>query len=211
VSAGELHLFPSQKPRREVPSLARLREIRAAQADALEVPDYLAMTTEPEPPLVSGKAQGYELTKPTEAPELRRNAAFVSFGGATPCPFPKIEASSAWPPCSSCGRTSGLTFTDTDPVNRCPCGEPRPAPPPPVCLDCRRPVTPSDLLCDTCFQARKVIPFEELARRREERRQRTIAGLTRVPCGTCGKTRWHVNARGDAFCLECFGQGRNVR
>lgn len=81
----------------------------------------------------------------------------------------------------------------------------------PACLDCRRLVTPNDLFCDTCFQARKVIPFEELARRREERRQRTLARLTGVTCRTCGKTRWNVNARGDAFCLECLGQGRGAR
>lgn len=80
----------------------------------------------------------------------------------------------------------------------------------PACLDCRRLVTPNDLFCDTCFQARKVIPFEELTRRREERRQRTLARLTGVTCKTCGKTRWNVNARGDAFCLECFGQGRTA-
>ncbi|MCC6131409.1 MAG: hypothetical protein IT186_15935 [Acidobacteria bacterium] len=81
----------------------------------------------------------------------------------------------------------------------------------PACLDCRRLVTPNDLFCDTCFQARKIVPFEELTRRREERRQRTLARVTGVPCGTCGKVRWNVNARGDAFCLTCFEERRDAR
>lgn len=123
--------------------------------DSENAPGVRTDKTDESTPPVSGKALGYELTKPTEAPELRRNAAFVSFGGAIPCPFPKIEASSAWPPCSSCGRTSGFTFTDTDPVNRCLCGEPRPDPPPPVCIRCHKPVGPEAMFCRPCFSSRR--------------------------------------------------------
>lgn len=75
---------------------------------------------------------------------------------------------------------------------------------PRICLDCHLPINPNDLLCDPCFQARKVVPLEELARRREERRRRMAARLEGLTCGTCGKARWHVSVRGDAFCLECF-------
>lgn len=178
--------------------------------DSGNVPGVRTDETDESTPLVSGTAQGYELTKPTKAPELRRDAAFVGFGGANPPPFPEIEASSAWPLCSSCGRTSGFTFTDTDPVNRCLCGEPRPDPPPPVCLDCRQRVTANDFFCDECFRARKVVPFEAIARRREERRKREEARLRTVPCRTCGRTDWQVNGRGDASCLQC-NKKRNAR
>lgn len=74
----------------------------------------------------------------------------------------------------------------------------------PVCIDCRRPVTPNDLFCDGCFQARKVVPPGELARRREERRKRTEARLRSTPCPSCGRIDWHVTARGDAHCRGCF-------
>ncbi|MCG3194891.1 MAG: hypothetical protein DIJKHBIC_04159 [Thermoanaerobaculia bacterium] len=78
----------------------------------------------------------------------------------------------------------------------------------PVCLDCRQPVTPNELLCDPCFRAaRKVVPLEELTRRREERRKRTEARLRSTPCPTCGRTDWHVTARGDAHCRACFRHG----
>lgn len=79
-----------------------------------------------------------------------------------------------------------------------------------VCIDCRQPVAPEALLCDPCLQARKVVPLEELARRREERRKRTEARLRSTPCGSCGRTDWHVTARGDAHCRGCF-QARGAR
>lgn len=50
----------------------------------------------------------------------------------------------------------------------------------PVCIDCRQPVTPNNLFCDGCFQARKVVPLEELARRREERRSRACLPARRT-------------------------------
>lgn len=111
----------------------------------------------------------------------------------------------AWPPCSSCGRTSGFTYSDEDPTVRCLCGEPRPALlAAPACIDCRQPVAPEALFCDPCFQARKVVPLEELARRREERRKSTEARLRSTPCGSCGRIDWHVTPRGDAHCRACF-------
>ena len=82
--------------------------------------------------------------------------------------------------------------------------EPEGVPDSPVCLDCRRPVAPEALFCDGCFQARKVIPLEELARRREERRKSTEARLRSTPCGSCGRIDWHVTPRGDAHCRACL-------
>lgn len=79
---------------------------------------------------------------------------------------------------------------------------------PRICIDCHLPIDPNNLLCDPCFQARKVVPLEELARRRKERRRRMAGRLEGLTCGTCGKARWHVSVRGDAFCLECFWRVR---
>ncbi|MCC6130069.1 MAG: hypothetical protein IT186_09075 [Acidobacteria bacterium] len=74
----------------------------------------------------------------------------------------------------------------------------------PVCIDCRKPVAPEALFCDECFRARKIVPLEELTRRREERRKSTEARLRSTPCGSCGRIDWHVTARGDAHCRACF-------
>ena len=45
----------------------------------------------------------------------------------------------------------------------------------PVCLDCSIAIPQEALLCEACFEARKVVPIEEMARRREARRTRPEA------------------------------------
>lgn len=80
----------------------------------------------------------------------------------------------------------------------------------PVCIDCRLPVTPIDILCDSCIQARKIVPAEELDRRRRARYRRSVAWVERTPCRTCGKSRWHINPRGDSFCFECHLRNQSI-
>jgi uncharacterized Zn finger protein (UPF0148 family) len=74
--------------------------------------------------------------------------------------------------------------------------------PPPTCYVCNAPLfIESDLLCPTCYQARRapgrVIPFDP------GRRSRTLARLAGRPCPDCQTVAWHVNARGDATCQTC--------
>lgn len=73
-----------------------------------------------------------------------------------------------------------------------------------------RAVKPEALAILQCFQARKVIPLEELTRRREERRKRTEARLRSTPCDSCGRIDWQINGRGDAFCRSCFPARRTA-
>lgn len=59
----------------------------------------------------------------------------------------------------------------------------------------------SDLLCPTCYQARRapgrVLPFDP------DRRRRTLARLDGRPCPDCQTVAWHVNVAGDATCQTC--------
>ena len=75
----------------------------------------------------------------------------------------------------------------------------------PVCFKCRVPIPPDDLLCPACYSSRAPVFTHE------ERRQHTIERLRNRPCSDCGKTRWHVTARGDSWCLECFEHGKEVK
>ncbi len=77
------------------------------------------------------------------------------------------------------------------------------ASPAPPCPACGSPVARSeDLLCDTCYSARRgpgrVLRFDP------DRRSRTLARLAGRPCAACGAVAWRVNARGDATCGRCF-------
>lgn len=74
--------------------------------------------------------------------------------------------------------------------------------PHPTCYGCNAPIfIESDLLCPTCYQARrgpgKVLPFDP------DRRGRTLARLAGCPCPECQTVAWHVNANGDATCQTC--------
>ncbi|MBP7675751.1 MAG: hypothetical protein KBB14_05465 [Thermoanaerobaculia bacterium] len=74
--------------------------------------------------------------------------------------------------------------------------------PAPACTSCNSPLfLPADILCPTCYQARRapgrVLPFDP------GRRARTLDRLAAHPCPDCQKVAWHVNARGDATCQTC--------
>ncbi len=71
-----------------------------------------------------------------------------------------------------------------------------------TCTSCNSPLfIEADLLCPTCYQARrgpgKVLPFDP------DRRGRTLARLAGCPCPECQTVAWHVNANGDATCQTC--------
>ena len=81
-------------------------------------------------------------------------------------------------------------------------GAPAAPEPAPTCTACNAPLfVESDILCPTCYQARRapgrLLPFDRA------RRDRTLARLTGNPCPDCQTVAWHVNARGDATCQTC--------
>lgn len=77
-----------------------------------------------------------------------------------------------------------------------------PAPEPPACTSCGVILfIEADVLCPTCYQARRgpgqLLPFDPDRRRRTEQR---LAGR---PCPDCQTTDWYVSPRGDATCQTC--------
>ncbi len=81
-------------------------------------------------------------------------------------------------------------------------GAPAAPEPAPTCTSCNAPLfVESDILCPTCYQARRapgrLLPFDRA------RRDRTLARLAGNPCPDCQTVAWHVNARGDATCQTC--------
>lgn len=73
----------------------------------------------------------------------------------------------------------------------------------PGCYRCDAPLdAAADLLCSTCYAARRgpgrVLPFDP-----EHRRRRTAARLADRHCSGCDQVDWEVNARGDAYCRTC--------
>jgi len=101
-------------------------------------------------------------------------------------------------------------------ANECRGGPPHssgetPSPEPPrLTTCCRCDATlfiESDLLCPTCYQARRapgrLLPFAP------GRRTRALERLAGRPCPDCLTTDWHVSPRGDATCQTC-ARGRAV-
>jgi len=75
-------------------------------------------------------------------------------------------------------------------------------PEPAACTSCQAPLfIETDLLCPTCYQARRspdrVIPFDPARRLRAEAR------LATRRCSDCGGSWWRVHPNGDSECEPC--------